>query len=290
MTDEKPAATVVVSTYNRPNALRLVLLGLSNQTLKPSAVHIADDGSEERTQEVIQSFSKQLPIRHFWHEDQGYRKTIIMNQALEAVETPLSIFLDGDCIPLPTFVEDHVAMHATNAIVAGPRILASAALTSRLERQQSISALQSPWFWIRSRLFKDVNRLAPIVHLSPAAHWRSKTPLKWELVRGCNFSVETYLAKLVGGFEESLHGWGPDDSDIAVRLINAGARVKNGRFCAPVLHLWHREEDRGYLQKNREYLQTAIQDKRTRAIKSRFFQSDAELIQNSTHQDKPSDY
>jgi glycosyltransferase involved in cell wall biosynthesis len=286
----KPNVTVVISTYNRPNALRLVLEGLANQSCRPAAIHIADDGSDGRTLEVIEHYAQKLPIRHFWHEDLGYRKTVIMNQALEAVETPLSIFLDGDCIPLPTFVEDHVAMHATNAIVAGPRILASAALTSRLEQNQSISALQSPWFWIRSRLSNDINRLAPIIHLRPAAKWRDRTPLKWELVRGCNFSVETYLAKLVGGFEESLYGWGPDDSDIAVRLINAGARVKSGRFSAPVLHLWHREEDRGYLQKNREYLQIAIQDKRTRAIKSRFFQSDAELIQNSTHQDKPSDY
>jgi glycosyltransferase involved in cell wall biosynthesis len=275
-----PASTVVVSTYNRPDALRLVLQGLVNQTLKPTAIHIADDGSDDRTKAIILDFVHQLSIRHFWHDDLGYRKTVIMNRALEAVETPLSIFLDGDCIPLPTFIQDHVSMHTPNAIVAGPRILASAALTAQLERQQSISALQSSWFWIRNRLSNDVNRLAPMFRLGPTANWRYKTPLKWELVRGCNFSIETALAKAVGGFEESLYGWGPDDSDIAVRLINAGARVKNGRFAAPVLHLWHKEEDRGHLSKNRTYLQTAIRDKRTQAIKSRFFQSDSKPIQN----------
>ncbi len=270
----KHHSTVVVSTYNRPNALRLVLEGLANQSCSPTAIHIADDGSDEKTQEVIQRFTKKLPIRHFWQEDLGYRKTIIMNQALEAVTTPVSIFLDGDCIPLPTFVQDHLSLQSQGAIVAGPRILASPELTEDLESKQSVSAINSPWFWVKNRLLGRVNRLTPLVHLSPTSAWRDRTPLKWELVRGCNFSVETALAKSVGGFEEGLYGWGPDDSDIAVRLINAGARVKSGRFSAPVLHLWHKEEDRGQLQKNREYLKTAIQDKRTRAIKSRFFSSD----------------
>jgi hypothetical protein len=71
----------------------------------------------------------------------------------------------------------------------------------------------------------------------------------------------------VGGFEESLFGWGPDDSDLAVRLINSGIKIKSLRFAAPVLHLWHPEEDRTNLHLNKQYLETAIREKRVNAMK-----------------------
>jgi hypothetical protein len=91
-------------------------------------------------------------------------------------------------------------------------------------------------------------------------------PRNWKLVRGCNFSAPLEDVLAVDGFEESLEGWGPDDSDLAVRLINHGLRVKNLRFAAPVLHLWHREESRQNLTRNREFLKGAIKEKRVRAI------------------------
>jgi GT2 family glycosyltransferase len=106
--------------------------------------------------------------------------------------------------------------------------------------------------------------LLPLIHL-PDGAWRKSAPTKWEWVRGCNFSVETKQIWRVGGFEENLFGWGPDDSDIAVRMINAGVRVKSLRFAAPVLHLWHKEESRVTLEQNLAYLHAALAEKRTRA-------------------------
>ena len=261
------AVTLVISTYNRPRALELVLKGLMAQSQPARAIHIADDGSRADTRALIESYSSQLPLRHFWHEDEGYRKTIIMNRALAAVETPYVIFLDGDCIPLERFVEDHLRLAAPEKILAGPRILASERLTKELETSGSIRALASGWFWLSHRITGNINRLAPLIRL-PDGSWRRRFPKRWELVRGCNFSLHTSHAKAVGGFEESLHGWGPDDSDIAVRLLNHGLTIKSARFAAPVLHLWHREEDRGNLEQNRRFLESALREKRTRAVVS----------------------
>jgi hypothetical protein len=226
---------------------------------------VGDDGSTEETRDVVESWkSRGLPVEHCWHEDRGYRKSIIMNQAMRMVNQPLSIFTDGDCVPLEGFVRDHVGYAEAGHILAGPRMLASAALTQRLESGAESCLRRSIFWWLGQRMRGNINRLLPLVHL-PDGAWRKSSPTKWEWVRGCNFSVETKQIWRVGGFEENLFGWGPDDSDIAVRMINAGVRVKSLRFAAPVLHLWHKEESRVTLEQNLAYLHAALAEKKTRA-------------------------
>lgn len=256
--------SVVVSTYNRPRALNLVLRGLSEQSLPPDEIVIGDDGSGEPTRSVIDLWrTRGLKITHCWHEDRGYRKTIIMNEAVSRARGDLLMFLDGDCVPLPSFVEDHISLHEAGWIHAGPRILADRWLTAQLESRSEDIRL-SPRFFLVNRVQGHINRLAPLIRL-PDGGWRRSYPNKWELVRGCNFSVSKQAVLAVDGFEGGLFGWGPDDSDIAVRLINAGLKVKSLRFAAPVLHLWHAEESRNNLEQNRQYLQEAMQSKRIRA-------------------------
>lgn len=259
--------SVVISTYNRPKALNLVLQGLFHQRVGARQIIVGDDGSSDETLEVIKRWKSQgLPVEHCWHEDRGYRKTIIMNQAVRLVSQPLCIFTDGDCVPLENFVQDHVRYSEKGHILAGPRMLASNDLTQNLECEKETCLGRSPLWWMRQWLKGNINRLTPLVHL-PDGAWRKSAPQKWEWVRGCNFSVETKNVWKVGGFEENLFGWGPDDSDIAVRMINAGVKVKSLRFAAPVLHLWHKEESRVTLEQNLSYLKAAMAEKRTRAIK-----------------------
>ena len=264
-TGSAAAAAVVVSTYNRPKALNLVLQGLFTQKIQARQIVVGDDGSTEEPRDVVESSkSRGLPVEHCWHEDRGYRKSIIMNQAMRMVNQPLSIFTDGDCVPLEGFVRDHVGYAEAGHILAGPRMLASAALTQKLESEAESCLRRSIFWWLGQRACGNINRLLPLVHL-PDGAWRKSSPTKWEWVRGCNFSVETKQIWRVGGFEENLFGWGPDDSDIAVRMINAGVRVKSLRFAAPVLHLWHKEESRVTLEQNLAYLHAALAEKRTRA-------------------------
>ena len=271
MFNKKPnrikTASVLLSTYNRPKALNLVLKGLASQTLLPAQIIIADDGSTNDTKRIIDHWKSQgLPVEHCWHEDRGYRKTKIMNEGLTRVRAELCIFLDGDCIPLPNFVSHHLRMAEPKSISAGPRILASEQLTQQLEIDGNINQLAHWSFWLKHRLRGDVNRVNQIFYI-PDGPWRKMQPDVWELVRGCNFSAPLEDSLAVDGFEESLEGWGPDDSDLAVRLINYGLHVKNLRFAAPVLHLWHREESRQNLTRNREFLRSAIEEKRVRAIR-----------------------
>lgn len=48
--------SLIISTYNWPEALELCLKSILDQTMLPSEVIIADDGSDERTLRVINQF------------------------------------------------------------------------------------------------------------------------------------------------------------------------------------------------------------------------------------------
>jgi predicted glycosyltransferase involved in capsule biosynthesis len=61
----------------------------------------------------------------------------------------------------------------------------------------------------------------------------------------------------VNGFNEDFVGWGFEDSDLAIRLIRAGIRVKSGRFATNVLHLWHPESSRSNIENNKALLKNS---------------------------------
>lgn len=244
-----------------------MLQGLYFQSCKPQQIVIGDDGSGPETQRVIEYWTqKGLPIEHCWQEDKGFRKTVVMNEAIRRVSAGYVIFMDGDCIPFKNFVQDHWSCRQPGCVLAGGRILASQSLTKELENKECDFFEISILGWWILRLKQQINRWLPLVRL-PDGKWRLKQSKKWQLVRGCNFSVDLSALKTVDGFDETLDGWGMEDSDLAVRLINSGLKVKTLRYAAPQLHLWHREEDRSNLKRNVDFLNETISTKRTRALK-----------------------
>ena len=58
--------SLLISTYNWPKALELVLLSVENQILKPDELLLADDGSTEETTDLINTFKKKssIPVIH----------------------------------------------------------------------------------------------------------------------------------------------------------------------------------------------------------------------------------
>lgn len=260
---------VIVATYNRPRALNLVLQGLLAQSRKPDEIIIADDGSTSETRDLLDSFAHRgASFSHVWQPDEGFRKSRILNQAIASSNTELLIFIDGDCIPLPDFIEKTSRLYEPDSILAGQRILLSQGFTRRLETAGNLQVCPSrrSATWLLRFLKGDVNRISPFLSLGDSA-WRIARPNRYELVRGCNFAVSRESLILVGGFEEEFEGWGFEDSELAVRLINSGLRVKSLRFSSPVLHLWHPEASREKAGKNIEALKRAIADKKRHATR-----------------------
>jgi len=259
--------TVIVSTYNRPRALTRVLQGLAKQFLKPDQIVIADDGSKEETRSFIKKWKTQLPqLEHCWQDDFGFRKTKILNAAILKSNCDRLIFLDGDCIPFPTFISDHLKHAQAGVVLAGGRILTTERFTNQLLENVDRPLPNNFTYWLRRYFSGDIDRLSLFLRL-PGSSWRLYAPSNWRLVRGCNFSVSREALLSVNGFDESYSGWGFEDSDIAIRLINSGLRVKTLRFSAPVLHLWHPEESRNQSAQNYQELMSALRLGRTRAVK-----------------------
>ena len=66
---------VILTTYNRPDALAAVLDGYAAQDTHAFELLIADDGSTEETRRLLADRIAHLPFaaRHVWHEDAGFR-------------------------------------------------------------------------------------------------------------------------------------------------------------------------------------------------------------------------
>jgi glycosyltransferase involved in cell wall biosynthesis len=257
---------VIVTTYNRPDALAAVLDGYDAQVGHDFELIVADDGSTDETRRLVESRAKgaPYPLRHAWQEDRGFRAAAIRNRALAASRADYVIFTDGDCVPARDFVAQHRRLAEPGRFLAGHRVALSAALTERVLRERLPIHAWSGWQWVRAWLTGQANRLWPLLIL-PDGGFRNWRPQRWRGARTCNLSAWRSDLLAVNGLDESFAGWGLEDSDLVIRLLHAGVRHKSARFATPMFHLWHRESDRGRLAENQRMLDVLLASTRTRA-------------------------
>lgn len=255
---------VVVTTYNRPDALAAVLAGYAAQTAAEFELVIADDGSTGATREVVDAFKARahFPVSHVWHADHGFRAAAIRNRAIAATRADYIIFSDGDCVPARTFVARHQCLAAAGWFVAGNRTLLSAGFTARVLRERLPIHAWTRAAWLAAWVRRDINRWLPLVTL-PDGSFRKIAPQRWEGVKTCNLAVWRADLLRVNGLDETYSGWGLEDSDLALRLLHADVRHKSARFAAPVFHLWHAENDRSRLAENQRLLDALIASRRS---------------------------
>lgn len=237
--------SVIVPTYNRPDALRLSLQSLALQSRLPDQVLVADDGSGDETRLAIDEFRNSAACRfellHIWHEDDGFRKPKILNETVRHATGDYLLFLDGDCMAHRHFVRRHLALAEERAMVGGKRVEIGRELTERLLAGKSI-----------------VNRLTlpllvdSIIGASRKVEESISIPfgvirrfMGWDRINddgiwGCNFGVSRELFYAINGCDEDFLDGSVEDNDLGIRVINAGGRLKSARGAANVFHLWHR--------------------------------------------------
>lgn len=260
--------SLIVTTYNRPDALAAVLAGLLAQDDRGFEVLVADDGSRDDTRELVQRTARDAPIRisHVWQEDRGFRAGAARNRAAAQARGEYLVFLDGDCVPRPDFVAQHRRLAERGWMVAGNRILLSEPFTREvLDGRLPIHAWTLAQ-WREARERGAINRTAPLRNL-PLGPLRRIGSRRWQRVRTCNLGVWADDFRAVNGFDEAFEGWGFEDSDLAVRLLNLGVRRKYGAFATGALHLWHREYDRAKEGENWQRLQQRIGSGEVRAAR-----------------------
>lgn len=257
---------VIVTTYNRPDALAAVFAGYGAQHDTDFELIVADDGSAAQTRSAIESYRSRarFPVSRVWHEDRGFRAAAIRNRALAATSADYVVFTDGDCVPARHFVARHRQLAERGWFVAGNRILLSAGFTRRVLGEHLPIHAWSGARWFTAWLKRDINRWLPLIALGDG-RFRRRTPQRWEGVKTCNLAAWRDDLLRVNGLDESYSGWGLEDSDLVIRLLHAGVRHKSGRFATPLFHLWHAENDRSRLAENQRRLDAILRSQQTLA-------------------------
>lgn len=239
-------ASLVLTTYNWPEALRLVLASALEQSVAPAEVIVADDGSGDATAAVVRAFLPRFAARgvflhHVWHPDEGFRAAAIRNRALARAAGAYVLLIDGDCILHPAFVRSHLAFARPNRLVQGTRVLLSESRAAR-----ALAAGETRFRFHEAGIGNRLNAL-PLGWLSPVVP-TSDDPLSG--VRSCNMGFWLDDARRVNGFDERFVGWGREDSDFVARMVAAGVRRRKLKFGGIMYHLWHPERPRDALPAN----------------------------------------
>lgn len=218
-----PPPSLIIASYNQPNALALVFAGVRTQSHEIGEVVIADDGSDPDTRELVDAFARQVayPVHFETQEDRGFRKAKALNRAIRRSTGEHLLFLDGDCVPPPHWVARHVdALESGRAFATAGYVYLSLEQSQQLDEATITANRLAPlctdelrrWFGKKHRLEVVYDFLRK----------RRKPHLKggnWAATRECVFAVN--------GFDEAFDGVGKEDSDMRNRLRNAGFRARS---------------------------------------------------------------
>jgi glycosyltransferase involved in cell wall biosynthesis len=263
-----PTISVVITTYNRPDALQAVVEACFGQDDENFEIIIADDGSTANTKDCIDSLKTRspVPLHHVWQPDDGFRAAMARNRGTLMAKGEYIVFIDGDCIPQRDFISQHRKLARRGYLVSGSRVLLSPALTSRVLAEHIDLHQAGPGDKLAYRLKGDINKVAQLLVRWPDIGRHSRR-FSWRRIKSCNLAVWRSDLEKVNGFDESFTGWGHEDSDLVVRLYNAGVMRKDGAFATEVYHLWHREARRDQESSNKKIVVERAQDGTVRATR-----------------------
>ena len=196
--------SVIIPTYNRPTALRNLLLALNAQTVRPDAfeVIVVDDGSPEPV--VIRPAEHPYRVQLFRQENTGPAGA--RNTALQHVEAPLTLILNDDAVPCKNLIAEHLTAHAT--CPEKRAVLGSFPFTDEV--------LDTPFM----RVLECTNLLFPHLLLKDGA--TVGPGFFWT----CNISLSTKALHGVGGFDaETFRDAIVEDVELGHRLADRGWKV-----------------------------------------------------------------
>lgn len=245
-----PSLGIVVNTFNQPEYLQRVLRALALQLSEQDEVLLADDGSTDETREVFEEWEQAQPFRavHIWQKKEGFRRSRILNASIAQARNEYLVFIDGDSLPHPRFAADHRLLARRGYYVQGHRAFISRKASAYFGVQNFFTSRLRAFFSGQIQGWKHVFRW-------PLPFTKIRKDLRG--VRGCNLGIWRDDLIHVNGYNEDFVGWGREDSELALRLMNAGIRWRDVRGRAMCYHLWHLPADRSGLDQNIQILEAA---------------------------------
>ncbi|WP_430817011.1 glycosyltransferase family 2 protein [Carboxylicivirga sp. RSCT41] len=244
------SVSVIISSYNHPKWLEKVLIGFSCQSVSGFEIVIADDGSGAETKSVVEKCRTNLDLNilYVWHEDKGFRKTKILNEALKISTGEYIIFTDGDCIPRRDFIETHLSNAEDGYYLSGGYVRLPLSVSRLIGFEDIASGRAFSIRWLQKagvkRSFK-LSKLSGFKWFTQMMNLITPANATWN---GCNASTWREYFFELNGFNEDMH-YGAEDREFGSRLDNKGLRSKQIRYSAICIHLDHA---RAY--KNKEHL------------------------------------
>ena len=227
-----PSISLIVTTYEWPQALDLTLRSIARQTQLPEEIVISDDGSGPATTTLIHQWRRQLPVplHHVWQPHEGFRLARSRNAATAKSRSEYVVFVDGDMVLHPNFVEDHRQLAQQGFFIQGCRLLTRASAAQRMLESGDLDL----GFFTRG-----IERRHHTVRNSMLSRLFSKVRTDLTAIRGCNQGYWRGDLVRTNGFNERMVGWGREDNEIAARLHQLGLARRNVKFKALATHLYH---------------------------------------------------
>lgn len=247
----KPSIALVINTYQQPEYLARVLRAVSNQTDAPDEVWVAEDDTDAATAKTFKAWKESTPIPggHARQQHNGFRRSSILNEAIALARSDYIVFLDGDTVPHPDFISDHRELAQQGTFVQGHRALIEKSAAKYFGLQHFSTDRRRAFFSFQLHGLKHAYRwFTPMKRLRSDLHG----------IRGCNLGIWRCDLLKVNGYNEAFVGWGREDSELAVRLINSGVQRADVRGRALCYHLWHPPASRADLANNDQLLEQAI--------------------------------
>ncbi len=248
--------TLIITTYNWKEALGSVLDSVKHQLELPDEVIIADDGSREDTAQLIQEYqlSFPVPLYHSWQEDDGFRAAQSRNKAIAQAHFEYIIIIDGDIVLPPSFVLDHKQHAEKGQFIQGGRVLLNQECSQNVMNTAKLPTFFSLGLKNRKNIINS-NLLSSIF---------SKISNSDKSTRSCNMSFWMEDIIKTNGFNNEFIGWGREDSEFVLRLLNSGLSRLYLKFSGVGYHLFHNENSRASLAENDAILEKTITEKLTR--------------------------
>ncbi len=240
------SVSVIVSTYNKSDELRLTVASLEEQLTQPDEVVIADDGSNAEHVEAIEKIiaESSLKIVHAWQPDKGFRLAASRNNGVRRSSGDYLIFIDGDLILLPEAIDQHLRISNPNCWIGANAIRLTEQETQQVSRERiKDRKLQDLWPDNNdSRPGKQIYETKRFKRLAMQSRF---LPLesrfrKLNLI-GMQFSLPRAACEKINGFDENFEGWGQEDLDFGLRMLLAGYRARTARDTARAFHLYHQQ-------------------------------------------------
>ena len=239
--------SLIIAVYNNFKWLKLILDSTTFQSFRDFEIIIADDGSNPETVKKIQDYIALHPaykIFHSRHEDKGWRKNEALNKAVRASIGEYLVFIDGDCILHPRFLEDHYRLRRHGVVTGGRRV----------ETSQKVTEMIESWEKLPENYFGEVRKAAleDIRTDFSKSLAQLKRTLRFPYIfgkpigvtdngnLGANFGIYRSDLEKVNGFDERYVNPGTgEDCDLDLRLANAGIKHVKVSHYALMLHRCH---------------------------------------------------